>query len=143
MSVGVSLAVVVLEFGQCKSSSLLYTLCKWGRGGKTHTAVVQMLPKLHISMTSGRDMEVALHLVPLQTPIYPTGLQTIPPKATGRFLKFPFPFLPPDLSDNMFWMRVFFLFPLPSYISTVEGIHPLTVHPLIPVRAVFGQCVSS
>ncbi len=105
------------------------------------TGVIQMLPKLHVSVTPSRDVEVSLHLVSFQTSVNPTSLQSIPPKPTRSSLELPLLLLPPDLSNNMLRVCVLFLFPLPSQISTLKGVHPLVVHPLIPIRAIPRQRV--
>ncbi len=105
------------------------------------TSVIQMLPKLHVSMTPSRDVEVSLHLVSFQTPINPTSLQSIPPKPTRSPLELPLLFLPPNLSNNVFRVCVLFLFSLPPQISTLKGVHPLVVHPLIPIRTIPCQRV--
>ncbi len=55
------------------------------------TMVIQMLPHFHIPMPSGGNVEISLHLVPLQTPIHPTALKRLPPLPSRRLLKFPLP----------------------------------------------------
>ena len=93
-------------------------------------------------MTSGRNMEIALHFVSLQTTVDPARLQAIPAKPSGRLFELPLALLPPDLSNNVFRMRVFLFFSLPPSIFTVERVQPLVIDPLVPIGAVFGQCVS-
>lgn len=105
--------------------------------------MIQMLPKLHVSMTPSRDVEVSLHLVSFQTSVNPTSFQSIPPKSAWSSLELPLLFLPPNLSNNVLGVSVLFLFPLPSQISTLKGVHPLVVYPLIPIRTIPCQRVPS
>lgn len=100
-----------------------------------------MLPKFHVAMTPSRDVEVSLHLIAFQTSVNPTSFQSIPSKPARGFLELPLPFLPPNLSNNVFRVCVLFFLPLPPLISTLKGVHSLVVHPLIPIRAIPGQRV--
>ena len=55
--------------------------------GKRLTGVIQMLAQLHVAMSPRCDVEVALHLVPLQASINPTTRRWHAPSPPGRFLE--------------------------------------------------------
>ncbi len=69
--------------------------------------VIQMLPHFHIPMPSGGDVEIPLHLIPLQTPINPTILKRLPPLPPRRLVKVSLP--PPHLPQHMRHMRILLL----------------------------------
>ena len=101
-----------------------------------HTAMIQMLSKLHIPMAPCRDMEVALHFVPLNTSENSTRIARSPPQLR-RLRKQP-PLPPrssPHLPQDMSHMRV--LLPLTLHGSTIQRMHSLSilpVNPLAPIR---------
>lgn len=55
------------------------------------TVVVQMRPKLHVSVSSGSDVEITLDLVPLQTAKHATGISLGVPRQLWRLRKLPLP----------------------------------------------------
>lgn len=105
--------------------------------------MIQMLSKLHISMTSCCDVEISLYFIPFQTPINPACLLVIIPPSLWRLFELSFPLFPLDLSKHVFRMKVFLLLSLSSCISTIQNMYAFTVYPVIPTRAVFGQSVPS
>ena len=97
-----------------------------------------MLPELHIAMSPRRDMKVALHLIPLQTPINPTTRPRHTPPQPRRFLE---PSFLPPMSQHMPHMRILLLFLRQILSLPLQRIHPL--NPLFPVRSVLCQHVAS
>ena len=101
---------------------------------KRHTGVIQMLPHLHITMAPRRDMNVPLHLIPLQTPINPTTRPRHAPPQPRRLLK---PSLLPPMSQHMPHMRVLLLLLRQIDPLSLQRIRPL--NPLFPIRSVPRQ----
>lgn len=105
--------------------------------GEDCTRMIQMLPELHIPMSPRRDMEVPLHLIPLQTTINPTTRSGHAPPQPRRFLKPP---LLPPMTQHMPHMRILLLLLSQILALPLERVHPLD--PLPPVRGVLGQHVA-
>ena len=106
------------------------------RGGeeKTRTGMVQMLAKLHIPVPSRRNVEVALHFIPLQTPIHPTRLPLAPdPRRLAE--------LAPPLALRQHVVHMLFLLHLETPLA-VQPMHPLRVNPLLPIRRIPLQQVA-
>ena len=99
--------------------------------------MIQMLPKLHITMPPRRNMKVPLHLIPLQAPINPTTRPRHTPPQPRRLLEPP---LLPPMPQHMPDMRILLLLLGPILTSPLQRIHPLG--PLPPVRGVLGQHVA-
>ncbi len=74
-------------------------ICNVRRGRRT--TVVQMLPEFHIPVPSRRDVEIPLHLIPLQTAKHPTAIRHLPPLHPRRLLEVPLltPHLPKHVPD--------------------------------------------
>ena len=91
-------------------------------------------------MTPGRNMEIPLHLVPLQTAINPTRPSRLASLQLWRLPKLPFH--TPHLSQHMPHMRVLFL--LLDHLPTVKLMHaPIHINPMAPIRRVPVQEVAS
>ena len=88
-------------------------------------------------MPPRRNMEVTLHLVPLQTPINPTTRPRHAPSQPRRFLK---PSLLPPMPQHMPHMRILLLLLRQILPLSLQRIHPL--RPLFPIRSVLGQHVA-
>ena len=103
--------------------------------------MVQMRRKLRIPMPSGRDMEIALHLIPLQTPIDPTRIRLLPPPQLWPLRKL-LARIPPHLPEHMADMRILLLrLDAPTLLLAQRLIHRIRptpaialVHPQIPTR---------
>lgn len=67
-------------------------------------------------MSSCRDVEISLHLVPLQAPKNPTAIRHLPPLHLGRLLELPL--LTLHLSEHMSDVRVLLL--LLHHLSTFQ-----------------------
>ena len=106
------------------------------------TLMAQMLPKLHVSVPARCDVEIALHLVPLQTPVHaarislrssshPRSLLIVPPRL---------PYLPQYVRH----MRVFLLHILsaPLVPHIVAMVHFLWVDPHGPIGGIFLEQVT-
>lgn len=87
----------------------------------------QMLPQLTITMSTRGNMEIPLHLIPLQTPINPTSIRLLPPPHPWTLRKLP-PRIAPNLAHNMVHMRVLLL--------RAQPVTLLVVKRLVLVRAV-------
>ena len=106
-----------------------------------HTAMIQMRCKLRIPMSSGRDMEIPLHLIPLQTPIDPTRIRLLPPPQLWPLRKL-LARIPPHLPEHMADMRILLLrLDAPTLLLAQRLIHRIRptpaialVHPQIPTR---------
>lgn len=62
-----------------KLNAVLLVISPEGRkhqweGRQRLTAMIEMLPKFRIPVSPGRDVEIPLHFVPFQTPVYPTAM---------------------------------------------------------------------
>lgn len=79
----------------------------------------QMLAHLPISMSTRGDMEIPLHLIPLQTPINPTSIRLIAP-AHPRALRELAPRVAPHLAHDVVHMRVRLLRAQPISLLMVE-----------------------
>lgn len=83
----------------------LIALSDWRRRREIRTAMIQMRRKLRIPMSSRRDMEIPLDLIPLQTAIDPTRVGLFPPthpRALGELLAG----IAPHLAQDMVHMRI-------------------------------------
>ena len=89
-------------------------------------------------MPPRRNMKVALHLIPLQTPIDPTTRPRRAPPQPRRFLEPPL-FLP--MPQHMPNMRILLLLLRQILPLSLQRIHPL--NPLSPIRSVLCQHVAS
>lgn len=120
-----------------------------GRGGKgQHTAVIQMDPRLLISMAPGRNVEITLDLVPLEAAKDAARVDRIPPpefRPLGELL-----LRAPDLPQHVADMHVLLLRLQPPAILLAERLvladplGPLEVallHPQVPARVVLLQQV--
>lgn len=81
----------------------------------------QMLPDLSISMSTRRDMEITLYLIPLQAPINPTGIRLIAP-AHPRALRKIALRVAPHLAHDVVYMRVLLLRAQPISLLMVESL---------------------
>lgn len=98
--------------------------------------MIQMLPKLHIPVPPRRDVEIALHLIPLQAAINPTR-PPLPPYPR-RLRKLPSP-----LPQRQHVVHVLFLLGLARRRTTaMQPMHALGVDPLLPVRGVAPQQIA-
>ena len=98
--------------------------------------MIQMLPQFHVAMPSCCDVEVPLHLVPLQASINPTTRRwhTSPPPR--RFLE-PSLLLPvPQYMAHMSILLLLLREVLPLSIQRIDSLVPL-----LPIRSVLGQHV--
>lgn len=98
----------------------------------SRTGMIQMLPKLHIPVPPRRDVEIALHLIPLQAAINPTR-PPFPPYPR-RLRKLPSP-----LPQRQHVVHVLFLLDLARRrraAAAMQPMHALGVDPLLPVRGV-------
>ena len=71
-----------------------------------------MIPKLPVPMTPCGDVKVPLHLVSLQTPVYPTSIRLHPPFHLRRLGELPAPL--PHLAQHVADVRVLLLGLLPA-----------------------------
>ena len=96
------------------------------------TFVAQVLSKLHIPVPPRRDVEIPLHLVPLQAAIDPTRIIPHAPRRPRRPAKRPLP--PPHLPQHMAHMRILLLGLLPrGAIALIRGpMQRLALHPQRP-----------
>lgn len=113
--------------------------------GKRQTRMIQMLSKLHIPMSLGRNMKVALDLIQLQTSKNPTAIRRRTPKSRR-----PRPLGPPPpqrhnimhmLLSKPLVMPLQILLPrdhLPVRIPS-QLMNPLVVDPVLPNRRVAVQ----
>ena len=84
-------------------------------------------------MSPRRNMKIALHLIPLQTPKNPTSLRLHPPLHPRRLLELPL--LTPHFPQHMSHMRILLL--LLQSLPTLQLMHPaLHINPLLPRRGV-------
>jgi hypothetical protein len=51
------------------------------------TAVIKVLPKLHVPMPASGDVEIALHLIAMHTPINPTAVRLHPSRNSRSLLE--------------------------------------------------------
>lgn len=84
-------------------------------------------------MPSRSDVKIPLHLIPRQaskdattTPSTPRSPAKLPPGA-------------PDLTQDMSGMRIAFELLLLRHRQVIEQMHPLSIHPLIPIGRIFAQ----
>ena len=106
------------------------------------TLMAQMLPKFHIPMPARCDVEIALHLVPLQAPIHAARIPLRSPSHPGSLLIVP-PRLP-HLPQHVRHMRVLLLHVLstPLVPQIVAVVHFLRVHPRGPTGGVFLEQIA-
>lgn len=100
-----------------------------------HTAMIQMVPKLHIPMPSRRDMEIPLDFIPLQAAKHPTRTAP-PPRGPLELL------LPLSLAQDMANMRVALHLVLEQQGVVLEQMHAAGADPVRPVRGVLAQQVA-
>lgn len=98
--------------------------------------MLKMVPKLHIPMPSRRDMKIPLHLIPRQAPKNAT---TAPPAPRSPAK---LPLRAPDLIQDMSGMGIPFEFLLLRHGEVIQEMHPLGVHPLIPIGRIFPQLLA-
>ena len=98
--------------------------------------MIKMIPKLHISMPSSRDVKIPLHLIPRQAPKNAT---TAPPPAR-RATKLPLG--APDLTQDMSRMGIPLELLLLRHGQVIEQMHPLGIDPLIPIGRIFAQLLA-
>lgn len=96
-----------------------------------HTTMIQMLPKLPISMPPRRNMKVPLDLISFNTPIDPTTSPVIPPPQSRRLPKLLL--LPFDFPQHMPRMSIFLQLRLhlAQIIKCVQA--SLYIEPLRPI----------
>lgn len=94
------------------------------------TAVIQMRCKFLIPMPPGRDMEITLHLIPLETPINPTRIRLLTPPHP-RTLRKLLPRIPPHLPKHMVHMRILLLRLQPVIILLTQRL--INTRPAIPL----------
>lgn len=104
-------------------------------GYEIHTVVIQVVAKFHVPVSSGRDMEISLHFVPLQA----TKDPACTPATTGGFLEF---LLPLGFAQDMPDMRIALHLLLEQHGVLLEQMHPAGVDPVAPVRGVFAQHIA-
>ena len=100
--------------------------------------MIQMLAQFHVAMPSRRDVEVPLHLVPLQASVNPTTRRWHAPRPPRSFLESSL-FLP--VSQYMPHMSILLLLlreVLPLSIQRIDSLVPL-----LPIRSVLCQHVPS
>lgn len=97
--------------------------------------MIQMLSKLDISMTTGCDVEISLHFVPLQT----AKNSTCPSPPSGCLFEFLFP---PNLTQHMPDMGIALHFILIQPCAVLQQMHPFRIHPMVPARRVLAQHIS-
>lgn len=101
------------------------------------TAMVQVVAEIHIPVSSRRDMEVSLDLIPFQTPIYPTRILYISPPHPRGLGELP-PRIAPMLTQQMSHMLIFFLRIFPPDMLRIQrlvllhAIPDLSVHFIVP-----------
>ena len=100
--------------------------------------MIQMLPQLHVAMPSRGDVEVPLHLVPLQASINPTTRRWHSPSPPRRFLESSL-LLP--VPQNMPHMSILLLLLRKVLALSIQRIDSLV--PLLPIRRVLCQHVPS
>ena len=106
-----------------------------------HTAMIQMRRKLRIPMSSGRDVKIPLHLIPLQTSINPARIRLLPPPQLRPLSKL-LARIPPHLPEHMADMRILLLrLDPPTLLLAQRLIHRIRptptialIHPQIPTR---------
>lgn len=101
------------------------------------TMMIKMLPKLHISMPSRRDMKIPLHLIARQAPKDATTASS-PTRSPAKLA-----FRAPDFIQHVAGMGVAFELALLRYRQMVQQMDPLGIDPLIPIGRVFPQQVPS
>ena len=107
--------------------------------------MIQLSPHIPIPMTPGRDVEISLHLIPLQTPINATRVDSISPPQLGTLGELP-PGVPPHLTQYMAHMGVLFLRLQPARILATKRlilvIVVALVRPELPAGGVLLQQLS-
>ena len=111
-------------------------LGKW----EVHTRMIQMALKVPITMSSCGDMEITLHLVPLQAPINPTRVNHIPPPQLRTLRKLAARVMP-HLTEHMAHMsirlllhtaRLILLVQCLVLVASVRKFLVALVHPQLP-----------
>ena len=110
------------------------------------TMMVQMVPYLHVAMSSGCDMEIPLHFVALQASVYP-ATSAFTPKSRC-FGPFPPSSRPADFAHDVRCMTVVFDALLPSSASLIKFVlqfvsSTTVVYPVAPRCVIFRQHITS
>lgn len=100
-----------------------------------------MRRKLRIPMSSGRDVKIPLHLIPLQTSINPARIRLLPPPQLRPLSKL-LARIPPHLPEHMADMRILLLrLDPPTLLLAQRLIHRIGptptiafIHPQLPTR---------
>lgn len=105
-----------------------------GRGRESEaklTAVVQVLAHLHVPMSPRGDVEIALHLVPIDAPIHPTRIAS--PPHPWRLCELPPPLPRPEVIMHVLLPRILLLLLLPPILRRANPPAP-TRRPRVPSR---------
>lgn len=100
--------------------------------------MIKMLPKLRIPVPPRRDMEIPLHLISLQTPVYPAAMARTgtPAHPFWRFLEL-FLLLPPYFPQYMSHVRILLFF---FYVFRFrQSMCTASIHPMRPTGGILGQ----
>lgn len=112
--------------------------------------MIQMRRHLLIPMSPRRNMEIPLHLIPLQAAIYPTRIRSFPPPQRRALSKLA-PRIPPHLPKDMMHMRILLLTTQPSLILMAQrlilmpaavGLVIALLHPQTPARVLAFEQVA-
>lgn len=102
------------------------------------TLMLQVHPELHITVATCGDVEISLHFVALDAPVYPTRIRLSPPQL-GRLGELPLA----TLGHSQVIVHILFISQAVAIPKAVLQLMVLVAPPQLPSSLVLGQHFSS